>query len=222
MIPHKHFLSTSVGRKYMVATTAIVWVLFAFAHMAGNFLLFVGERAYNTYSHLLTSGNSIYVIEAVLLGTLLIHGLIAIHLVAANKMARPTGYAQTPQGTKAPSFASQTMHIQGPIILIFIILHLAQFKFGTVYTVQYDGVEMRDIYRLVVETFRQPQFMGLYVFATVALFYHLSHGMESVVQSLGIRTEVYAGLVRKLSLIYAIVVGGGFLVQPIYVYFFAR
>lgn len=215
------FFTSTVGRKYIMAFSAIVWLTFVMAHMAGNFLLFVSRQAYNSYSHLLVSGKLIYAMEGIFLLALVIHGLLALWLTYDNMKAKPQGYAVQPQGAKAPTLASQTMAIQGPIILVFIIMHLIQFKFGPVYQ-DPENPAMRDVYRVVVESFHQPMFMAWYVVAVIILFFHLSHGVTSIFQSLGIRKEAYIKGIEVFSLAYAIIVGGGFIVQPIFVYFFVK
>ncbi len=217
----KPFLLSVIGKKYLMGLTGLVWAGFIFGHMAGNMLMFVSSDAYNSYGHFLTSGNLIYVIEAVLVACLLVHVMCAISLTIENRKARGhVRYAMSPSGEKAPSLAAKTMAIQGSIILLFIVSHLITFKFGTIYTTQVNGVEMRDLYRLVIEVFNKPEYLGWYFLSLVILLFHLSHGFGSIFQSFGIRPEKYGKLINKLSWSYAVVVAGGFMSQPLYVLFF--
>lgn len=215
-----HFLTSSVGKKYLMGLSGLIWAGFVFGHMAGNMLMFVSPGAYNAYGHGLTSGKLIYAIEALLIAALLTHVLLAISLTWGNRSARPQGYAMRSSRQKAAVFASRTMAIHGTIILVFIILHLATFKFGTVYETTVDGVPMRDLFRLMVDVFHQPGYVLWYVVALILLMFHLSHGVGSIFQSFGLLHPGYQPLINKVRWIYSIVVVAGFISQPVYVYFF--
>lgn len=210
-------LTTTVGKKYLMGITGLIWAGFVLTHMIGNMLLFVGPDAYNSYSHALTSMELIYVAEAVLVIALLVHIYCAISLTLHNRGAKDQKYAVKAK-TKKPAFASSTMGIQGTIVLVFIISHLITFKYGTVYQTTVGGVPMRDLARLVVEVFQSPGAVAWYVVALVVLFFHLSHGFSSSFQSLGLMTGTYRKPLRSLSWAYAIIVAAGFISQPLYAY----
>lgn len=212
------FLTSTVGKKYIMGLSGTIWLGFIFAHMAGNFLLFVGADAYNKYSQALLDNPATYAIEALLVLAIFTHVFLAINLTLANRSARGTRYAADSYSDKRGTLASRTMAIQGSVILAFIILHLATFKFGTVYMTTVDGREIRDLHRLVVEVFAQPGYVLWYVVALILLAFHVKHGVRSVFQSFGLLHPSYQNLICKVSWGYAIVVVGGFLSQPIYVY----
>lgn len=217
----RSFFLSSIGKKYIMGISGLVWAGFVMGHMLGNMLIFVGPDAYNKYGHAITSSGFIYVAEAALVFALLAHVTMAILLTAENRMARgKQRYAMTPSGPKGSSLASRTMAIQGSLILAFVILHLATFKYGTYYETTVDGVKMRDLARLFVEVFAQPGYVVWYVICLVLLGFHLSHGVGSIFQSFGLKNDHYAPLINKLSIIYALVVSLGFLAQPIYIFFF--
>lgn len=216
------FLGSSVGKKYLMGLSALVWAGFVFAHMAGNMLIFISADAYNTYGHNLTSGNIIYAVEALLILALITHVVLAIKLTLDNRASRPQRYAVAPKGEKRTTAASVTMGIQGSIILAFLILHIATFKYGTYYETTVHGVVMRDLFRLMVEVFHQPGYVVWYIVALIVLGFHLSHGVKSVFQSLGLWNLSYKPMVKTVAWIYGLVVAAGFLSQPIYVYLFAR
>ena len=113
------------------------------------------------------------------------------------------------------------MGIQGSVILAFIIIHLATFKYGTYYETTVNGVVMRDLTRLVFEVFQSPVYLAWYLVALVLLGFHLRHGVGSVFQSFGWMNGRYQPALRKASLFYALVVAAGFISQPLYVYFIA-
>lgn len=216
--PSNYFF-TSVGKKLVMGISGLVWAGFVMGHMAGNMLMFISPGAYNSYGHALTSGGLIYVVETVLLTALSIHVFFAVWLTVDNRRARGSqGYALSQKGSKGASIASRTMAAQGSLILAFIIFHLITFKFGPVYETTVNGVQMRDLHRLMVEVFQQPGYFAWYVFCLLLLGVHLRHGISSIFQSLGVLNSNNQATFQKVGIVYAIVVSLGFLSQPISVF----
>lgn len=193
--------------------------LFVLTHMIGNLLLFVGPEAYNTYSHALITSKLIYIAEAGLAGLFLAHAFVGICLARENRAARPQKYAVTTNGEKTVSFASKTMVYHGLILLVFTIHHLITFKYGTVYTATYNGVEMRDLFRLVTEVFQSPVYVIWYAVALVLLALHLSHGFASSFQSIGFNHPSHTPKIKCFGYFYAVVVTLGFIAPPIAIFF---
>jgi len=215
------FFLSSIGKKYLMAVTGLVWAGFVLSHMAGNMLILVSSNLYNAYGHAIVSNKPLlFVAETVLVLAVVIHVATAIMLTLENKRARPQAYAMSPNGTKGSSLASRTMAGQGSLILAFIVLHISTFKYGTYYETTVNGVVMRDLHRLVVEVFHQPGYLAWYLLCLLLLGFHLSHGVGSIFQSLGLRSDKIANRLKKVSLAYGFIVAAGFLSQPIYVFFF--
>ena len=101
------------------------------------------------------------------------------------------------------------MIVSGVFLLFFIVFHVWQFKYGAGisegYVATVDGNEVRDLYRLVAETFRNPLFAGLYMIAMVVLGFHLRHGFWSAFQSLGVVNERNTDCFYRLSLFLAVI-----------------
>ncbi len=213
------FLKSTVGRKYIMGLTGLVWLGFVLTHMIGNMLILVGADLYNAYGHAIVSNKPLlYVAESVLVFSLVVHVFTAITLTIQNRKSRQSRYAITPNGPKGASLASKTMAIQGSIVLAFIILHLITFKYGTEYTTNVNGVEMRDIHKLVLEVFQQPGYVAWYFVSLILLMFHLSHGAHSIFQSFGILERKMQKSLKKIAWLYAAIVVGGFLSQPLYVF----
>lgn len=215
------YLMSSIGRKQLMALTGLAWSLFVLTHMAANLLILFDAEAYNKYSHALISNPFIYVAEAGLVLTLLVHIVNGMMVTFGNRMARPTKYAMNPSGDKAPRFQSKWMAYHGTLLLIFLIWHLVTFKFGKPYVITYDGVEMRDLHRLVLEVFQDPFYVGFYLVCMVAVGFHLSHGFYSAFATLGLYHPRYSPMIDKFGVLYAVIVAAGFMSQPIYVFFLA-
>ena len=211
--------SSTIGRKQMIGVTGLGLSLFTFTHMAGNMLILFSAEMYNKYGHALVTNEFIYVAEVGLVAMFLGHMVFALYLSLMNSRARTTRYAVFAKGPKRTTWTQRTLWAQGLLILVFLILHLITFKYGHHYTVTYGNLEVRDLHRLVIEVFSQPIYVAWYCFALVVLGFHLSHGVGSAFQTVGINHPRYNGPIKALSIGYALVVAAGFLSQPIYVYF---
>lgn len=217
------FFKSTIGRKYLMGITGLIWMGFVAGHMAGNMLIFVSPEAFNSYGHAIVSNKLLlYGTEAILVLALFVHVLCAIVLTRQNRAARDTRYAVTPRGSKQASLASRTMAIQGSLLLAFVIIHLISFKYGSYYETSVNGVVMRDLHKLVLEVFQSPAYVAWYAVSLILLMFHLSHGAASIFQSFGILERKLQGGLKKIAWIYALVVAGGFLSQPIYVFLFFK
>ena len=215
------FLKSSIGKKYLMGVAGLGWTLFVLVHMAGNLLIFAGPEVFNKYSHALVSNKPLlYGTEIFLCLCLFVHVTLGILLSVENKRANPEKYALLPTPEKASSFASKTMAYHGTILLFFIVYHLITFKWGPHYEIEYNGVVMRDLYRLVAEVFSSPAYVFGYVVCLILLGIHLSHGVSSVFQSFGLNHPRHTSVLKKLGLFYAVIVAVGFISQPLYVFLF--
>lgn len=208
-----HYFSSSIGRKQLIALTGLALCGFLVGHLSGNFLLLMGADAFNIYAHKLTSlGALLYVIEGGLLVVFALHMGLAIKLNLENLKARGGSkrYAKKVNTGRGTTFMSQTMPYTGLVLLIFIILHLMNLKFGTYYTTTVDGVQMRDLYKTTIEYFQNIGNVIWYVVAMVCAALHTAHGFSSAFQSMGWNHPKYYKNVKRLGYLYAVLVGGGF------------
>jgi succinate dehydrogenase / fumarate reductase cytochrome b subunit len=108
----------------------------------------------------------------------------------------------------------------GLVLLAFLILHLWQFRFGPDYRTSLAGHEgeVWALHRIVVETFKQPLWVGIYVAVMVLLGFHLRHGFWSAFQSIGALSPKLRPIAFSAGVVFAIVIAVGFLLLPIFVY----
>ena len=212
------FLSSSVGTKILVALTGLGFAAFLLTHVAANLLVLVDPHAYNEYSHKLISNPLIYIAEAGLLAIFVIHAWKAVMVTIKNKQARPSSYAtkKWAGGASRKTLSSTSMIVTGLTILLFVIIHLKHFKFGTYYTEATTGY--RDLAQLVLETFVSPIWVAWYVLVMVLIGMHLRHGISSAFQSLGLEHPRYSAFVRAAGVVLAILMAGGFALIPIYIF----
>ena len=212
------FFSSSVGTKVLIALTGLGFAAFLVTHLAANLMVLVDVHAYNEYSHKLVSNPLIYIAEAGLVLLFVTHAFKAIANYARNRGARPEGYSLKRRAghTSRKTLASTTMIVTGTWLLVFIVIHLKLFKFGTWYDTP-DGT-MRDLARLVNEDFQKPLYVVFYVLSMAVVGLHLRHGLSSAFQSLGIDHPKYTPLILKAGLIVAIAMSLGFAAIPLVIF----
>lgn len=211
-----HYFRSSIGRKQLVAITGLLLCGFLVSHLSGNLLLMVSSDAFNLYAHKLASlGGLLYVIEGVLALIFLVHLGLAMKLNMENMKSRGKYQVKTKTG-RGTTFASSTMPYTGIVLLVFLVLHLMNLKFGSYYEVTIDGVVMRDLTRTTIEYFHSVGATAWYIIAMIVAAIHTSHGFASAFQSMGWNHGKYFKNVKLLGFIYAVAVGGGFAFLAIY------
>jgi succinate dehydrogenase / fumarate reductase cytochrome b subunit len=220
-------LSSSVFQKVTMALTGIFLIFFVIMHLSGNISLYYPDgTAFNKYAAYLASfGALFYVAEVGLLVLFLIHILTAIHITRLNKAARSVGYKsyQTKGGPSRANLSSRFMFVTGVLLLLFLLLHIWQFRLGPSiaegYSVDVEGKSIRDLHRLVTETFKNPIYVVIYVFSMVMLAFHMRHGFWSAFQSLGAKSPALHSMLQKLAIVLALLISLGFMGIPVWIYF---
>ncbi|NEQ44195.1 MAG: succinate dehydrogenase cytochrome b subunit [Leptolyngbya sp. SIOISBB] len=211
-----------IGKKLITGVTGLGLAIFVLVHMVGNLLLFAGHDVYNAYAHHLESlGPLLWTVESLLVAVFLIHAIAGIHIFMNKLRARPERYeTYTSKGEPSlQSVSSRTMIVTGVVLGTFLGLHLLNFKFGTYYTTQLQGEDVRDLARLVVAKFHNPVYAFSYSGVMLLLGFHLRHGIWSALQSLGLQTQAIRFTVYGLSLGLAIAIATGFIALPLSIYF---
>lgn len=226
------YWQSSIGKKLIVAVTGLVMVLFVGGHLTGNLLIFAGREAFNDYAQFLHEaghGALIWVARAGLLAAIVLHVVATIQLTRQNKAARPAEY-QFKQRIQAKK-SSLIMIWSGLTLLSFIIFHILHFTAQVAggYSEMVDqkyladtGESRHDAYGMVIRGFEAG-----FINSVVVLFYlismtllcsHLSHGVGSMFQTLGFRSKNAQGLIRKVSVTYALVIWIGFISIPLSIF----
>ncbi len=211
----------SLVKKYLMAASGLVLVLFVLGHMLGNLQVFAANPGpINRYANFLQSlGELLWGVRLFLLACIAVHIWMAVLLTMENRRARGPGYAKN--ATVQATYASRTMIWSGVIILAFIIFHLAQYTLQVTNPIfkslEYaeNGRRMHDVYAMVQVGFSSPFVVLFYVIAVGLLSVHLSHGASSMFQSLGVRNEKWRGCLNKAALAYGWLIFLGFVAVPI-------
>lgn len=211
---------SSVGMKILIGVTGLALVLYLIVHIAGNLMVFGGPSLFNKYAYTLESNPLIPVIEIGLLLIVLVHVYKTITMFLSNQQARPARYVMKKGAdyTSRKTFASSTMIFTGLWLLIFIIIHVKAFRYGTEYAWAEGG---RDLYRLEIENFANPLIVVFYVLSMLVVGSHLWHGASSAFQSLGLDHPRWTPRIRATGKILAVVIAGGFITIAIWAYLVA-
>ncbi len=227
MIPLRKALTSTVGKKILMAFSGLGLVGFVIVHLLGNLTLYRSEgTAFNAYAHTLDSLGVLKLIaEFGLIGVFGLHIYTGLTVKMHNLSARPIGYNQTRSkgGPSLSNPASRNMIITGLVILGFLILHIWQFRFGpgieAGYVADAKGEAVRDLHRLVVETLKNPLFAGIYSAVMILLGMHLRHGFWSAFQSLGAMNARLTRPIYGFGFVLALLLAAGFLGIPVWIYF---
>jgi succinate dehydrogenase / fumarate reductase, cytochrome b subunit len=202
---------TSIIKKVVMALTGLGWFGFLITHLSGNLLIYQGAETFNAYPAALRKfGFLLYIAEAGLVVLLLGHVVAALKVTLENRRARGQAYAVRATNGRA-TFASRTMALGGVLLLLFIVIHIRTFKFG-------DWTQANGLWGLVVSTYKNPLMVGWYVFAMILLGLHLSHGLASSLQTLGLGKPVWRARFRTVGFIVGWLMAGGFMSLPIWCY----
>ncbi len=226
----KNIWQSTVGKKVVMAVSGIFLMLFLIGHLAGNLTMLAPDEGstFNMYAHKLESmGVFLYVIEAGLLAVFLFHVIAAFQVYMSKKRAAAGGYAVTASkgGPSKLTVASRSMIVTGIILLIFIPLHIWMFKFNAgqefTYT-EIEGEKVKDLYLVVVESFKNPWVAFGYTAVMLMLGLHLRHGFWSALQSLGAMSPRWTPVIYATGFVFAALLAVGFLLLPVYFFFFGE
>jgi len=220
-----NFWGSSIGKKIVVAVTGAFLALFLAGHLSGNMLLYIPDHghAFNEYAyflHHMLHGAGVWIARIGLLVCFVLHIVGTVQLTIANRSA---GEKYKTDGTQRSSFSSKMMIWSGLTILAFIVYHILHFtvRIGNeydnpdLYNIVYDGEVYHNAYKMVVDGFNWAPATIFYVIAVTLLCSHLSHGVASVFQTLGLRTSKTESLINIGSKVYSLVIWIGFISIPI-------
>jgi len=217
MSPRRVF-SSSVGTKLLIGVTGLLLFGYLILHLAGNLAVFAGQDTFNQYAHFLESNPLIVPAEVALLLLFLVHIFKTVTMWTKNQAARPVPYEVKRWAgyTSRKSLGSTTMIWTGLATLVFVVIHVAQIKYGAWH--QIGEPPIRDLYRTEVDVFANPVWAAVYVVAMILIGFHLRHGISSAFQSLGASHPVYTKRLVAIGTVIAILIAGGFAIIPIWVY----
>ena len=198
--------NSSIGRKVIMSVTGIALILFLTFHGCMNVVALFSEEGYNTICELLGANWYAVAATAVLGALVVIHFVYAILLTLQNRRARGASrYAVTDRPEKV-EWASQNMFVLGVIVVLGLLLHLFNFWYNMMFaelTGAMPDIDPADGYGWIVYTFSNPVYAVLYLVWLAALWFHLTHGFLSALQTLGWSGKIWFNRWKCIGMWYA-------------------
>src|SRR5512133_1722547 len=194
--------SDSIGRKAVMAVTGLLMVVFLIGHLLGNMTIFKGPDGINAYAEHLHALQPIVWGNRIVMGiAIILHVILAIQVTLENWAAKPVKYAVS-RSLKA-TFASKNMIWTGVVVAVFVGYHLLQFTIRATpgLALGTDTLGRFDVFTMVITSLSGVIVAAVYVVAMLAVFFHLTHGIQSLFQTSGLSNAVMLpryGIVGKL------------------------
>ena len=196
-----------------MAVTGLAMVGFLILHMLGNLQVLEGPLKINDYAAgLRRLGPLLWLARAGLLVSVILHIVAAYQLTRRKQTARPVGYAE--HEPQVSTFAARTVRWGGVFLVVFIVLHLMHFTFGTIH----PAFDHKDVFGNVVAAFQIWWVTLLYLVAMVVVGLHLYHGTWSSLRTLGLTRQSVDPLKRRVVTVLTWVVYLGFSIIPVVVF----
>lgn len=206
-----------------MSVSGMMMVMFVTVHLLGNSSIFAGTDGINVYAEKLRGlGPFVWLFRIIMIAVFSIHIFFGIWLTLENKSAKPETYKV--KKDLSVSFASKNMVWTGLIIGAFLIYHLLHFTFhinapGISSGIHLDATGRHDVFGMVVMSFRNLIISLIYILSMVALFLHLSHGIQSFFQTLGLNSDRTFPLIIKGGKLAAAMIFLGFISIPLVIFF---
>jgi succinate dehydrogenase / fumarate reductase cytochrome b subunit len=156
---------------------------------------------------------------SVLAAGFVIHILYALYLTLQNMRARGKVPYAVSKNQKSVDWASQNMLVLGAIVLGFLVLHFYNFwykmQFAEITGIQTGQYDPADGAAYVGDLFSQPVYAILYIVWLGALWFHLTHGVWSALQTAGLNNKTWLPRVKSISNVIATIIILLFMAVPV-------
>lgn len=210
-------INSSVGRKLVMSISGLFLVLFVTFHMAMNLVAVISEDGYNAICEFLGANWYALAATAVLAAGFMVHIVYAFILTMQNRRARGNESYAVTEKPKSVEWASQNMLVLGLIVILFLFLHFYQF-WAKMQLPEILGQYPEEGVDLIIETFSNPLMVILYLVWFAALWFHLTHGFWSALQTLGWNNQVWFNRWKAIGNVWATIVLCGFALVAIAFY----
>ena len=214
-------LNSSIGRKVVMSVTGMALILFLTFHMSMNVVALFSAEGYNMVCEFLGANWYAVVATLGLAGLAVLHIIYAFWLTAQNRRARGTNSYEVTEKPAKVEWASQNMLVLGLIIAIGLLLHLYHFWYNMMYqeligTAEYCALHgPGDGYAWIEQTFSSPLNTAIYLIWFAAIWFHLTHGFWSALQTLGWNGKTWFCRWKVISIVYTTILMAGFAVVAV-------
>jgi len=213
-------IDSSIGRKLVMSITGTFLVLFLLFHSIMNIVVIISPSGYNAICAFLGANWYALVGTSVLAAGFVIHILYALYLTFQNMRARGTERYAVKNNQKGVSWSSQNMLVLGAIVLGFLALHMYNFWFKMQFA-ELTGIETGQFHAAdgaayVKDLFSNWIYCVIYIVWLSALWLHLTHGIWSALQSLGLNNKTWLPRVKVIANVISTIVILMFMSIPVY------
>ena len=210
-------INSSIGRKVVMSITGIALILFLTFHCCMNLVALFSGDGYNMICEFLGANWYAVVATLGLAALAVIHIVFAFILTAQYRKARGDNRYEVSTVVNAGKveWASKNMLVLGLIIIVGLLIHLWNFWYNMMFAELVGAMPMispTDGFAWIMETFRNPVFVVLYIIWLVAIWFHLTHGFWSALQTLGWSGKIWFQRWKCIGFIYVTLLMLGFLV----------
>ncbi len=211
-------ITSSIGKKMIMALTGLFLITFLIIHCAINAMIFLndGGVTFSHWGHFMGTNPIIRTLEIGLVAGFLIHIFQGLLLIKKNRDSRPVRY-QVVAAAPGSTWYSRSMGLLGTLLLLFLILHTAHFWIPNRANQFATGEEL-NLYQMMLDIFANPLIVAIYVVGCISLAWHLLHGFWSAFQTLGFNHQRYNAIINFVGTAFAIVVPFIFALMPIAIY----
>tara|TARA_Y100000741_G_scaffold139613_1_gene105291 strand:+ start:34 stop:699 length:666 start_codon:yes stop_codon:yes gene_type:complete len=216
------YFSSKIFQKALAALSGGFLVIFLLGHLAGNLQLFIpgelGQKQFNSYALFMTTNPAVIALSYLTYTSIILHSILTLYLVLRSRSARSVRY-QVSSGSSNSSWASRNMAFLGTMLLIFLIIHLRSFWYEMHFgDIGLDKWGNKDLYTVTVSAFQNTLYTAFYVLSMLMLSFHLSHGVSSAFQTLGLSTSKYEKIINFVGKSIAVLIPLIFASIPITLY----
>ena len=200
-----------------MSVTGIALILFLTFHCCMNIVALFSEEGYNMICEFLGANWYAVVATLGLAALAVIHIVFAFILTAQNRKARGDNRYEVATTVNAGKveWASKNMLVLGIIVLLGLLLHLFNFWYNMMFAEIFGIVGTHspaDGFAYIKDTFSNPVFSILYLIWLAALWFHLSHGFWSALQTLGWNGKTWFCRWKIIGIIYGSLLILGFVI----------
>jgi succinate dehydrogenase / fumarate reductase cytochrome b subunit len=215
------FFTSSVGKKFVMALTGLFLISFLTIHVSLNACIFNNDNGdmFNRAAGFMASSVVVRTLEWGLFLGFFVHIIQGYVLEAKNLSRRGQGY-QISLGNRGSKWYSRTMGLLGTLLLLFLIMHISHFWVPSRITglEEVPGKNYHNLFQKMVEVFKNPFIVILYVLGCISLAYHLLHGFQSAFRTLGVHNKRYISIVKGMGAAFSIIVPFVFASMPVSIY----
>lgn len=216
--------NSSLGRKVVMSVTGLFLLLFVTFHVLMNAVALISPRGYNLVCEFLGANWYALIATVILAAGFVFHIIYAFWLTLQNRKARGNDRYAVTTRPKSVEWASQNMLVLGIIVILGLILHFANFWYKMQFA-EIIGDHFLGEYgptngaAYIASTFSQPVYVIVYLIWLIALWFHLTHGFWSALQTLGWSNKIWFERWKLIGNVYSTLVVLGFAVVVV-IYFF--